>query len=110
MTSPIPVQTAARSRGLVALNVALLLVFAAVTLAPATRAQRGTPALAGPARARGEYTMVSGKVTGGSTHAVYLVDANNQELLAMMWSQTNKGLEVIGYRDLHADATAQPGR
>ena len=82
-------------------------MLAAVTLAPASHAQRAT---AGGGRARGEYTMVSGKVTGGSAHAVYVVDANNQETLALIWNQSTKGLDVIGYRDQHADSTAQPGR
>jgi hypothetical protein len=91
-------------RGLVALNAVLLLALAAVTLAPASHAQRAGQ------RARGEYTMVSGKVTGGNSHAVYLVDAANQEALALLWSQSAKGLDVVGYRDLHADSTAQPGR
>jgi hypothetical protein len=93
-------------RGLIALNVALLVVLGAVTLAPATHAQRGT----GAGRARGQYTMVAGKVTGGNSHAVYVVDASNQELLAMLWSQTGKGLDVVGYRDLRADTTAPAGR
>jgi len=99
-----------RPRGLIALNAALLLVLAVVTLAPATHAQRGTGTGAGAGRARGQYTMVAGKVTGGNSHAVYLVDANNQELLALLWSQTGKGLDVVGYRDLRADTSAPAGR
>jgi hypothetical protein len=96
-------------RGLIALNVALLMVLAAVTLAPSSHAQRaGAPPATG--RARGEYTMVSGKITGGSAHAVYVVDGNNQETLALIWNQSTKGLDVIGYRDQHADSAAQPGR
>jgi predicted amidohydrolase len=96
-------------RGLIALNAALLLVLAAVTLAPASHAQRATGGNAA-GRARGDYTMVSGKVTGGNSHAVYVVDANNQETLALLWNQSAKGLEPIGYRDQHADSAAQPGR
>jgi hypothetical protein len=92
-------------RGLVALNVVLLMVLAAITLAPSSIAQK-QPA----GRARGEYSMVSGKFTGGNSHAIYVFDANNQELLAMAWNQTSKGLEAVGYRDLHADASGQPTR
>jgi hypothetical protein len=105
------------SRGLIILNMALLMVLAAVTLAPESGAQQrgggggiGTNPGAGVGRARGDYTMVSGRVTGGSSNAVYVVDANNQELLSLLWNQSGRGLDVIGYRDLHADATAQPGR
>ncbi len=91
-------------RGLIMLNVALLVMLAAVTLAPSSHAQRGG------GRARGEYTMVSGKVTGSSAHVVYVVDSSNQDLLAVRWSETSKALDTLGYRDLKEDANQSPGR
>lgn len=94
----------AARRGLIALNVVLLMVLAAVTLAPASHAQKGS------GRARGEYTMTAGRITGGTSHAIYVSDANNQEVLVLLWNQTAKGLDAIGYRDLNADAKAQPTR
>ncbi len=92
-----------KRRGLIALNAGLVLVLAAVSLSPEARAQRG-------ARARGEYTMVSGRVVGGSNNAVYVVDSANQEMIALIWNNTRKGLEGIGYRDFNADSGAAPGR
>jgi hypothetical protein len=94
-------------KGLLALNAFLLLVLAAVTLAPGAHAQAGGRPTA---RARGEYTMVSGRIVGGNSHAVYVVDTTNQEMLALLWNQSSRALDVIGYRNLSADAAAQPTR
>lgn len=90
-------------RALIALNAALLLVLGVVTLAPETHAQR-------VARVRGEYTMVSGRIMGANTNAVYIVDAANQEFIAVRWNNTTRALDGIGHRDLRADAQAGPGR
>jgi len=90
-------------RGLIVLNAALLLILGAVVLSPSTFAQRGS-------RARGEYTMVSGKIVGGNAHVVYILDGANQEVLAAKWNEGAKSIDVIGYRDMQADAQAQPGR
>jgi hypothetical protein len=92
------------SRRLILLNAGLLAVLAAITLAPSTHAQRGAT------RARGEYTLVAGKIIGGSGHCVYVVDAANQEMVAVRWNESQKGLDTLGYRDLQADAQSQPGR
>jgi len=53
-----------RRRTLIILNGALLMLLAAVTLAPASSAQRA-------ARARGEYTMVAGKIIGGIIESIW---------------------------------------
>ena len=90
-------------RGLIAVNAALLLILGAVVLAPPSLAQRGT-------RARGEYTMVSGKIVGGNSHVVYILDGANQEVMAAKWNEGAKSIDVIGYRDMQADVQAQPGR
>lgn len=91
-------------RGLIMLNTALLVMLAVVSLAPTSHAQRGG------GRARGEYTMVSGKVTGSSAHVVYVVDSSNQDLVAVRWNEGSKSLDPIGYRDLKEDANQSPGR
>jgi hypothetical protein len=90
-------------RSLIVLNVVLLLVLAAVALSPRALAQRGS-------RARGEYTMVSGRIIGGNSHIVYILDGANQEVLAAKWNESSKSVDVIGYRDMQADAQSQPGR
>jgi hypothetical protein len=108
-----------RVRGLIALNAALLLALGVVTFAPSSLAQQRTTTTGGGnsaaqaaagGRARGEYTMVAGRIVGGSGHAVYVFDANNQEMVTMMWNQSSRAMDVIGYRDLRADASAQPVR
>lgn len=92
-------------RGLIALNAALLAALAAVSLQPAATAQRQ-----GNQRAAGNYTMVSGRVVGGNTSAVYILDSANQELVGLLYNGGTKTYEPIGYRDLVTDAQAVPGR
>lgn len=91
-------------RGLVMLNIALLVMLAAVSVAPSSHAQRGG------GRARGEYTMVAGKVTGSSSHAVYIIDSSNQDMVAVRWNEGSKSLDGMGYRDLKEDANVSTGR
>ena len=87
-----------RHRSLIALNAALLGVLGIASLAP-----MGGAGAQGAQRARGIYTMVGGEYRGGSTNAVYIVDAQNQELIAMSWSETSKSLEPLGYRNIAND-------
>jgi hypothetical protein len=98
-----PISPRRKLQGLIAVNAALLGVLAAVTLSPSTFAQRGS-------RARGAYMMVSGKIVGGNAHAVYILDASNQDMIAARWNETTQSLDVIGYRDIQADTQNQPGR
>lgn len=91
-------------RRMIAINAGLLLLLGAVTLAPTSIAQRGA------SRARGEYTMLSGKATGSSSHVIYIMDSSNQDLVAVRWNESTKSLDNIGYRDLKEDAQASPGR
>ncbi|MGE3107198.1 MAG: hypothetical protein AB7G11_02865 [Phycisphaerales bacterium] len=89
---------------LVAVNVMLLSALLVLVLIPATGA-----APAQPDRARGDYTMVSGRFQGGNTHALYLIDGANQELVALRWDIARNGLVPIGYRNLAADAKSVRG-
>src|SRR5262245_39289310 len=91
-------------RGLLIVNGVLLAALAAVTLAPTSHGQGATQ------RARGEYTMLSGRIIGGNSHAVFVLDAGNLEMIAVRWNETIKGLDPIGYRNLQADAQVQPSR
>jgi hypothetical protein len=63
-----------------------------------------------PGRARGEYTMVSGRTNAGGPHAVYVLDSANQEMASLRWDPARRVLGVIGYRNLSGDANAKPGR
>lgn len=86
---------------LVALNAVLLVVLGIVSIA---HAQPG-------ARARGNYAMVGGEYLGGrGANAVYILDAANQELIAVKWDESRKVLDGIGYRDLNKDAQQRSGR
>lgn len=91
-----------KRKPLIILNVVLLIVVAGVFFAPRAVAQRA-------GRARGDYTMVAGKIQGGNASAIYIIDTSNQEMIAMRWNETVKALEGIGYRDLQEDSASIPG-
>ncbi|MBX3359179.1 MAG: hypothetical protein KF745_12220 [Phycisphaeraceae bacterium] len=93
------------ARRLIAANVLLLAGLVAVTLAGASQPSPQP----GAGRARGEYTLVSGRMLGMSVHAVYILDASNQEMVALAWDRTTKRLGGIGYRDLAQDAKTSAG-
>lgn len=94
-----PAQPARNLRGLWALNIALLIVLACVTLGGSLQARA-------QARGRGDYTMVAGGVNGSDVAAVYIADVANQEIIAMVYNQQTKVLDGIGYRNLAADAAS----
>jgi hypothetical protein len=54
--------------------------------------------------------VVVGKIVGGNANAIYILDASNQEVLAARWNESSKAIDVLGYRDLQADAQASPNR
>ncbi|MBC7771981.1 MAG: hypothetical protein H7210_05765 [Pyrinomonadaceae bacterium] len=91
-------------RRLAAINATLLCALVVLCLAPIPG-----QAAPQPERARGNYTMVSGRVQGSNTHGLYLLDAANQELVALRWEIGRNGLVTIGYRSLTADAKATKG-
>ncbi|GAB5497200.1 MAG: hypothetical protein Phyf2KO_22800 [Phycisphaerales bacterium] len=87
---------------LIALNAALLGVLGVVSIAVAQPQDN---------RARGDYAMVGGEyLGGGSGNAVYILDASNQELIAVRWDTSRKVLDGIGYRDLNNDSKQRAGR
>jgi hypothetical protein len=100
-------------RRLVQANAVLLLALGVLTIAAAMEGgpAAGMPADAQPpasARPRGEYTMISGRIQGATTNAVYILDANNQELVALSWDRNRNRFVGIGYRSLLADGRTQP--
>ncbi len=90
---------------LLALNALLLAALAATTFAPVADAQRTTA----PRRARGEYSMVSGQVQGLAEAAIYIIDSNNAELVAVRWDRSRRTLAPLGFRDLAADGRNRGG-
>lgn len=98
-------------RRVVAVNVVLLVVLVSMTLGPGAGAQPpGAQAPAGQNRARGDYMMLSGKTNTGNTHAIYIVDASNQEMVCVRWDTGRQKLVGMGYRNLDQDAKAPPTR
>lgn len=83
--------------GLLAINAALGVAVLFVTFSIQADAQQNA------GRAPGDYTMVAGKVQGVSEAAIYIIDAKNQEMVALRWDQSAHKLEPIGYRDLAQD-------
>ena len=98
--------TQGNRRGLIALNVALLGVLGLIVAAQTADGQSDR----GQDRARGNYTLVGGKIVGGNANAIYIIDATNQELVALNWQQRGE-IKGIGFRDLAQDAKqSRPGR
>ncbi len=93
-----------KDRGLIALNVVLLVLLAGVTLSSTGVVGQSQPA----GRSRGDYTAVGGAIQGGNANAIYVLDAVNQELIALRWNESTKSLEGIDYRNLARDAAATP--
>ena len=81
---------------LVAANAAALCALAVVTLSPSAVAQGF--------RARSTYSAASGRIPGTETHAVYVVDETTQEMISLQWDPRSKQLQMLGYRNLAADA------
>lgn len=96
-------------RTLLALNLVLLVLLAVVSLASGAGAQRGASAQQGAGRARGLYTMVAGNVQGMEESAIYIVDTNNQEVIAMHWDQGQRVLATIGQRNMANDIKTKIG-
>src|SRR5262249_47100002 len=94
-------------RRLIHLNAALIVALGGLTVASVAGAGRSQPP-AGGDRPGGEYTMVSGRVQGSTTHGVYILDATNQEVIALSWDRNNNRFSGIGYRSLIADGRSQP--
>lgn len=95
-------------RRLLWVNAAVFGVLAVLVAFPAG-AQNTQGGLPGQ-RARGEYTMISGKTSVGGNAAVYILDSVNQEMIALRWDTGKRSFTGLGYRNLDADSKAQPGR
>jgi hypothetical protein len=95
----------ARATKLILLNGVLLAALGAVSVWPAV-----SNAFPQPGRARGDYTMVSGKPNAGNNNVVYIIDAANQEMVVLRYDSTNRRYTPQSYRSLDTDSKVQPGR
>ena len=80
-----------RYGALIALNAALMGVLVLVSLPAGAWAQQGAT------RGRGNYTMVSDRVQGSSEDAVWIIDAANEEIMALRWDISKQDVQFIGY-------------
>jgi hypothetical protein len=96
----------ARLAALIGVNAALLGLLALVGLSPRAGAQ------AAAERSRGMYSLLGGELPFGNANAIYVLDASNEEMLALRWnpSRGTGELEVLGYRNIRLDMSAQPQR
>lgn len=95
-----------RPRGLVALNVVLLMILSAVVLVPSVEAQFTAPTT----RVRGNYTVVGGETLGENANTIFVLDSANRDMVALRWNDSTKSLEGVGYRDLVRDVQSDPDR
>ncbi len=89
---------------LIGVNIALLAALVATSVLAQPRPLGG----AGD-RARGNYTVVSGRVSGSPSNVLYVFDAANQEIAAVRWDRTTQKFETIGFRDVAGDSRQQQG-
>jgi hypothetical protein len=86
---------------LIGVNLALLGALIATTVLAQPRSQPGTD------RARGNYTVVAGRVQGSTGSVMYIFDAANQEMVAVRWDRNAAKFETIGFRDVIGDSRQQ---
>ena len=94
-----------RTRALLTLNLFLLIVLALVTMVPS-----GVRAQSDNKRANGQYGIVGGRIQGRTEAAIYVVDASNEELIALHWDSGRRRFNPVGYRDLLRDQQLRSGR
>jgi hypothetical protein len=90
-------------RGLITLNVLLIVALVLVSIGPSeSNAQNAN-------RARGQYSAITIAVPGSVTDAIAIIDANNQEIVALRWDASRRSLAGIDYASLQAPAGAGGG-
>ena len=90
--------------GAIVLNVVLGAILVGKYSPTRAEAQGGKP------RARGEYTMTTGKSNVGGPDVICVLDAANQEMIFLRWDQSRQQLMAQGYRSLTQDAESGSGR
>ncbi|HEB60429.1 MAG TPA: hypothetical protein ENJ06_01240 [Phycisphaeraceae bacterium] len=80
--------------GLVLLNTILLIVLAFVTLEPGAKAQSRRP---------GDYLVVGGQMKGETSNAIYVLDANNLEIIGLMLDKNRRQVTSAIWHDIEKD-------
>ncbi len=88
-------------KALITLNVALVVVLAAIALSPGAGAQAGD-------RPRGSYTLTTGDMQGSEADAIFIVDSSSQDVVTLRFDQSSRSLRGIGYANF-SDAERESG-
>ncbi len=84
-------------QGLIALNIALLAVLAAVSLVPTVGAQVSS---------NDKYVAVAGTLSGLSSGVVFIASENNRAVLATTWDHNKKKIVIMAARSIANDAAS----
>ena len=84
-------------QGLIALNIALLAVLAAVSLVPTVDAQVSS---------NDKYVAVAGTLSGLSSGVVFIASENNRAVLATTWDHNKKRIVIKAARSITNDAAS----
>lgn len=91
-------------KGLITLNIVLIVALVLVSIGPSeSNAQNNNN------RARGQYSALSMAISGSVTDAIAIIDANNQEIVALRWDASRRSLSGIDYVSLQDIANAGGG-
>jgi outer membrane protease len=82
-------------QGLIALNIALLAVLAAVSLVPTTDAYVSS---------NDTYVAVPGTLNGLQSGVVYIASTSNRAVLATTWDRNKKKIIIMAARSIERDA------
>ena len=86
--------------GMIALNTVLLAVFAAISFVPISEANTTSS---------NRYIAVTSTVNGLTQGVVYIMDTNQQELLAAAWDHNQNRIILLGHRSVSADRASALG-
>ncbi len=90
-------------KGLITLNVLLIVALVLVSIGPSdSNAQNAN-------RARGQYSALSITIPGSVSDAIAIVDANNQEIVALRWDASRRSLAGIDYVSLQTPEASGGG-
>jgi hypothetical protein len=97
------VRTSQQSRNsVIALNVLLLAILAAVSLVPSSSGQLDSTV--------NQYVPIPSVANGIPTGAIYIMETTRQELVAIAWNRDQNRVRILGYRNLRIDADSVPRR
>lgn len=90
-------------KGLITLNVLLIVALVLVSIGPSDSSAQNAN------RARGQYSALSMTIPGSVSDAIAIVDANNQEIVALRWDASRRSLAGIDYVSLQLPEGASGG-